>query len=291
MADKKPIFDASSNRRIAKAVLKVERGSYDNTQLSRNVPAPQRWFWAKIVGTGPADEVDFTDHRYWFKKCYPDNSTGDDTEAATFTAYPDDDYYAIWDYCTNQVEALSQSHTLQIDQVVRVYYDYDKSSPPTIRYTIIVGAASPPPRCITEYTFDYTCNAVDGEKVGEVSKVGTTFIPEPEVVNEWIWTAQDGYVCTFTMYATTAECVPTGEDEDGNPDGTCAEDNCDDDCQCENVSEGDNPTPPEEGDAMYEQCMPRLPCPPSDIDTKNYALMVGPITGGVIAWVEATECP
>lgn len=129
-------FNKSDTARIVAGVEKAERITPPPAERNRfRPPDPQRWFWGRIV-EAPEGEDEYTDHRYWVERVFVANDEADaeDAAAAVETATGD---YAQTVTAANWGEEDNASHSLAVGQVVRVYYDYDRSSPdPAVRYTI-----------------------------------------------------------------------------------------------------------------------------------------------------------
>lgn len=122
-----------------------ERSNYPT--LSPAAGGQERWF-AKVVCAGPGGEEedpDFTDERYWVKRCFPSNT--DRTEALLLEEYPEEHTLSEKIVAaTNLAETLTHSHTLPEGQYVWVESVGDRSEvtdPPSVRryvFTMVTAA-------------------------------------------------------------------------------------------------------------------------------------------------------
>ena len=95
----------------------------------------QQWFWAKIVTAGPHGESDYGDARYWVQRVFLSNSGGGNNDAIAVTVATGD--YAMTVTATNTPDMQAPVRSLRAGDVVRVWWDYDFSSPtPKPRYVI-----------------------------------------------------------------------------------------------------------------------------------------------------------
>ena len=130
-------------------------------------------FVGQIVSQGPEGEDDYTDNRYWVKRCSCALQTGDANSLVEFTPLPVDHLDAEYITATNITEAGTRAALL--DAYVLVYAVYDAQSPPVKRYyfvgpnnplqlcritgaTAIAAANNGPENSTTEWT--YTVEAV-----------------------------------------------------------------------------------------------------------------------------------
>lgn len=88
-------------------------------------------FYAEIMTTdSTGEEADYTDERYWVKEQYNNNSSGDNTDAVTFTARSS----PLWVTATNTYEISGGTHDLDSGIIVQVWTIKDVQTSPVTRY-------------------------------------------------------------------------------------------------------------------------------------------------------------
>jgi hypothetical protein len=147
-----PLYHSEVNE-LAKAAKKVGSIRGGNGIRVRNlangitISAEHKdQFWGIVVCRGPNGEEDFDDNRYWVHLSYVSNNSTDPYEKTTLEKEPEESPKYEIVAVTNWDEDNCETHIVKPGTRVFVSLEYDQSSPPIPRYTLIradVGQCRP----------------------------------------------------------------------------------------------------------------------------------------------------
>lgn len=133
-------FSETAARQIVEATRKVLRNpSFGNSYSSNGYTPNDGLFFAQIVSSGPEEESDYSDNRYWIKRVTI-STTGADTTLNSFTTPDETDSAYLHVTAEHLGSRTAGTHDLSSGDIVICLVGYDTADEGAAPRYFIVGS-------------------------------------------------------------------------------------------------------------------------------------------------------